>query len=59
MTDYEQYEKLLKSNFLTCQDCHHFCALGCDPYEKDEHKRCKSFKLFNKNKFFTSQGGKY
>ena len=56
MTDYRQYEKLLKSNFLTCFDCYHFRALGCDPDEKDQHKTCKSFNLFNKNKFFTSKG---
>ncbi len=56
MTDFEQYKKLLRSGFLTCLDCLHFCALGCEPERRDEHRECERFKLFDKNKFFGSRG---
>ncbi len=55
MTEFEQYRKLLRSDILTCGDCHYFCTLGCEPEKKGEHRECEMFKLFDKNKFYGGQ----
>ena len=52
MSEAEQYRKVLRSDLLTCYDCLHFRALGCEPDDKGQHRECERFKLFDKNKFF-------